>query len=181
MQLVKEHQLAVLDAVFRKSYFTPRNRGNASAVKPLSCLGLPSQATQLRWHREWEVFFILYKHASFLKPFVPRAFVILFTTLPHCLSATRAACRASPPNFVIRRWAGRSVEGSVGRCHLLILLVRSWAMHMLLSQQAQICSTHPQARTVSTSARRPNSTLMLVWSEGMCNFRFLSVQLSCFL
>lgn len=72
-------------------------------------------------------------------------------------------------------WAGRSVEGSVGRCHPLILLVRSWTMHMLLSQQAQICSTHPQARTVSTSARRPNSTLMLVWSEGMCDFRFLSV------
>lgn len=92
MQLVKEHQLAELDAVFRKSYFTPRNRGNASAVKPLSCLGLPSQTTQLRWCRGWEVFFILYKHASFLKPFAPRAFVILFTTLPRCLSATMAAC-----------------------------------------------------------------------------------------
>lgn len=43
MQLVKEHWLAILIAVLEKSYLTPKNMGNAFAMKSLSCLGLDAQ------------------------------------------------------------------------------------------------------------------------------------------
>jgi len=43
MQLVKEHQLAILIAVLKKSYLTPKNMGNVFAMKSLGCLGLDAQ------------------------------------------------------------------------------------------------------------------------------------------
>lgn len=43
MQLVKEHWLAILIAVLEKSHLTPKNTGNAFAVKSFSCLGLDAQ------------------------------------------------------------------------------------------------------------------------------------------
>lgn len=42
-QLVKEHWLAILIAVLEKSYLTPKNIGNAFAMKSLSCLGSDAQ------------------------------------------------------------------------------------------------------------------------------------------
>lgn len=159
VQLVTEHQPAILPAVLQKSCLTPKNMGGAFAMKFLKSLGLDAQ-----WGHTVKRTLITRNFLCPLQTFflpercLPHAgkgvFVIWCTSLFILLKSCSGCLRSQPTKLICGTHTGQGDALRQQRPHLWppVMSTKHMFCSPVTEEAAKTHSTHHQTRTVFTSA-----------------------------